>query len=371
MKVALVHDYLKEYGGAERVLSVLHEMYPQAPIYTAFMTPGTAAAKAFKDAIVITSWANFFLKWKNLHSPLRFLIPAIWESFDFSSYDVVILSSSGYLTKPVRVPKNVKVICYCHTPPRFLYGYSTSLEWQRYCPVKLYGHLLGHFLRIYDFKGAQRVDQFVANSENIKHRIEKFYRRDSIVVTPPIEVTRIKEFVSKQKDLKRGDFYLWAGRIVGGKGLPMVMEAANRLGVKLKIVGEAAGLRWEDEEINKRKSDNIEFLGRVSDEELWKLYATCKAFVVAEKDVDFGIVQIEAMAAGAPVVAHKSGGYLETIMEGKTGVFFDNYTAESLSEAMKKITKLKIKKEDCQKQAEKFSREKFVEKMSKIVATYA
>ena len=369
MKIALVHDYLKEFGGAERVLMTLHEMFPEAPIYTAFLTPGTTVAKAFKGAKIIPSWANIFIRYFNLHSPLRFLIPLIWESFDFSGFDLVILSSSGYLTKPIRIPKKIKVICYCHTPPRFLYGYQTQLEWQRYWPVKIYGHILGHFLRLYDFLGAKRVDRFVANSRNIASRIEKFYRRDCVVIYPPIEVEKIRKFVAANKFAKpKKEFFLWAGRIVGGKGLPMVMDAANKLGINLKIAGEAAGLRWEEAEIKKRESKNIEFLGRVSDEKLWELYATCKAFIVAEKDVDFGIVQIEAMAAGAPVIAHKSGGYLETIVDGKTGVFFKEHNAESLAAAVKRIDKMGIKKEDCQNQAEKFDRKEFVKKIKEMVS---
>lgn len=188
MKVALVHDYIKEFGGAERVLMTLHEMFPEAPIYTAFLTPGSTAAKAFAGADIRPSWADFLLRYKNLHSPLRFLIPAIWESFDFSPYDLIILSSSGYLTKPVRVPKSVKVLCYCHTPPRFLYGYATGTDWKKHWYMQIYQTVVGHFLRLYDWYGAQRVDQFIANSNEVAKRIKKFYRRDSIVIYPPVSL---------------------------------------------------------------------------------------------------------------------------------------------------------------------------------------
>ena len=143
----------------------------------------------------------------------------------------------------------------------------------------------------------------------------------------------------------------------------MVMEAANRMGIKLKVVGEFAGLRWEEGKIKKQESKNIEFLGRVADDELKKLYAQCKAFIVVEQDVDFGMTPVEAMAAGTPVIAYKSGGYLETVVEGKTGVFFEEYTVKSLIEAIKRLDKLKIKKEDCQKQAQKFSKERFVKEI--------
>ena len=178
MKVALVHDYIKELGGAERVLMTLHEMFPDAPIYTAFMTPESTAAKAFSDAKVITSWADIFIRYKNLYSPLRFLAPLIWESFNFSNFDLVILSSSWFITKSVRIPKHVKVICYCHTPPRYLYGLRTAIDWQKYKLVKIYGYFINHFLRLYDFLAAQRVDYFIANSKNVAARIKKFYRKE-------------------------------------------------------------------------------------------------------------------------------------------------------------------------------------------------
>lgn len=361
MRIAIVHDYIKEFGGAERVLMTLHEMYPNAPIYTAFVSDGSAKTEFEKaGAKLIPSWANLLLKYKNFHSALRFLIPLVWESFDFSKYDVVILSSSGYLTKPVRIAKNVKVVCYCHTPSRFLYGYDTSVEWKKYLIVKIYGYIVGYFLRLYDFLGAKRVDQFIANSKNVAGRIKKFYRKDSVVIYPPVEISKITS-------QKRENFYLVVSRIVGEKGIPMVMEAANKLGVKLKIVGEKAGLQWENSEIEKRKSENTEFLGRVSDEERDQLMAKCLAFIVLERDVDFGITPVEAMTAGAPVVAYHNGGYLETVIEGKTGTFFKEYNVESLMDAMKRVQKMKIKKEDCITQANKFSKEIFIKKMKEVI----
>lgn len=364
MKIALVHDYLKEFGGAERVLLALHEMFPDAPIYTAFVSSGSSAAKEFSGAKIRASWANVLIRNWNLYSPLRFLTPLIWESFDFSSFDVVILSSSWFVTKPMRIPAKTKVVCYCHTPPRYLYGYRTAIDWQKYPLVRAYGHLIGHFLRLYDFLGARRVDQFVANSENVKKRIEKFYRKDSVVIYPPVEVEKIK---LAAKNTKKEDFFLVASRISSEKGMPLAMDAANKLGVKLKVVGEFAGLRWEEEKINSRKSDNVEFLGRVPDEELFRLYGQAKAFLALEQDVDFGMTPVEAMAAGCPVIAYKSGGYLETVVEGKTGTFFEDYSVESLVEAMKRVQNLKFEIRNLKKQADKFSKERFVREISRIV----
>lgn len=371
LKIALVHDYLKEYGGAERVLSVLHGMFPEAPIYTAFLKPGSTAAKEFAGADIRPSWANLLIRNWNLYSPLRFLTPLIWESFDFSSYDLVILSSSWFVTKPMRIPKRVKVVCYCHTPPRSLYGYATAIEWQRYLPVKIYFYIVSHFLRLYDFLGAQRVDQFIANSENVAKRIEKFYRKKAVVIYPPVDFERIKKLQGESLQGLSEQYFLVAGRIAGAKGVDLAMKAANKLGVKLKIVGEFAGIKFGAKDLEKLKSPNIEFLGRVSDEELYKLYGQAKAFLALEQDVDFGITPVESMAAGTPVVAYKSGGYLETVIEGKTGTFFEKYTSDSLANAMQRIVKMKIKREDCQIQAEKFSTERFARDIKQLVQKYA
>jgi glycosyltransferase involved in cell wall biosynthesis len=365
MKIALVHDYIKEFGGAERVLMALHEMYPEAPIYTAFVTPGSTAARAFADAKVIPSWANFILKYGNLHSPLRFLIPLIWESFDFSGYDLVILSSSGYLTKPMGVLghlRGVRVACYCHTPSRFLYGFETQAEWQRYLPVKIYGYLVAHFLRLYDWLGAQRVDQFIANSRNVAGRIKKFYGKDSVVVYPPVYLQETTPL-----EAGKGNYYLIVSRIVGMKGIDLAMKTAKRLGVPLKIAGEFAGLKFLSQDLEKLKADNIEFLGPVTEKEKFKLMVEAKAFLALAQDEDFGITPVEAMACGTPVIAFKGGGYLETVIDGKTGVFFEEYSVESLIEAIGKIQKIKFDKKVLQAHAQKFSKEEFVKKIKSLV----
>lgn len=364
MKVALVHDYLKEYGGAERVLEALTEMYPEAPIYTSFCVKDSTAGRAFAGKKIVTSWANSFLPWHNLYSPLRFLTPLIWESFDFHGYDVVISSASWYITKSIITQPETLHVCYCHTPPRWLYGYQTAVEWKRFWPVRVYGEIVAHFLRQYDFLAAQRVDQFIANSKNTQGRITKFYRRESEVIYPPVEVEKIEKVT---KGLKPEDYFLIAGRVVGAKGLDLAIEAANKLGVKLKIVGEPAGLRWEQEKLQKMKGKTVEFLGRVPDEELYRLYGQCRAFLALAQDEDFGITPVEAMAAGRPVIAFKGGGYLESVVEGKTGIFFNESSVNSLMLAMEQFHNLTIKPDDCRKQAEKFSKERFKKEITKLV----
>ena len=188
MNVALVHDYLGEFGGAERVLMALSEMFPAAPIYTAFVRPGPAYER-FKHRDLRPSWAQkipgFATK---LHSPLRFLAPLIWESFDFRDYDLVISSCSWYITKGILTRPETVHIAYIHTPPRYLYGYPTSINWQKYWPLRVYARVVNHYLREYDFVAAQRPDILIANSENTRRRIQKFYRRDATVVYPPVEL---------------------------------------------------------------------------------------------------------------------------------------------------------------------------------------
>ena len=238
MKVALVHDYIKEFGGAERVLKTLSEMYPDAPIYTAFRVKNSTADKEFKDSRIVESFLAPLLKIWRLYSPLRFLAPLIWGSFDLSKYDLVITSCSWYVTRGFKVGKNTKVVAYCHTPPRWLYGYETSVGFTKYWPVKIYSAIVSHFMRIYDFNTAQKIDNWIANSKNVANRITKYYRKDSTVIYPPIGTL---EIIEATKNLKKENYYLIVARLVGAKGLEEASIVAKKLGFKLKIVGESHG----------------------------------------------------------------------------------------------------------------------------------
>ena len=378
MKVALVHDYLNEFGGAERVLLALSEIWPKAPIYTAFFREGSPAYERFKDKKIITSWAQKVPLFSTyLHSPLRFLAPLIWGSFasQLADYDVIITSSSWYITKgvvrgnpstPLRLaqgrsgPQRPVEVCYCHAPPRYLYGYPTSIEWQKYWPVRVYALFVNHFLRVYDFEAAQRVDWFIANSKNVQARIKKFYRRDSKVIYPPVDLPISDKRAS---DTKKGDYFLTVSRIVGAKGLQLAVEVANNLGFKLKVVGKPAGYGVEYNKIRKMAGKNVEFLGYVSDDELVDLYSSAKALLALAKDEEFGIAPVEAMLCGTPVVAYNGGGYRETVVQGKTGLFFDPATAGSLTLAINTFMGMEKKGEFDSKfirrHAQKFSKDRF------------
>ncbi|MBI2066206.1 glycosyltransferase [Candidatus Woesebacteria bacterium] len=365
MKIALVHDYLNEFGGAERVLLTLSEIYPQAPIYTAFYKKGSPAWERFKDKKIKVSWAQFvpFFS-KYLHSPLRFLAHFIWGSFDFSKFDVVIGSAGWYITKGLTKGKKTIEICYCHTPPRWLYGYKTSIEFQRYWPVRVYGVIIGHFMRMYDFNAAQKVDYFIANSKNVADRIWKFYRRKSKVIYPPVELPNSPE-------VQKGNYYLVISRIVGGKGLDLAVKAAIKLGLRLKIAGRPAGYYTEYRVLQKLAKKNVEFLGYVTDAELAKLYKGAKAFLALATDEDFGITPVEAQLSGTPVIAFRGGGYIESVVDGKTGNFFDEPTVESLVGAIKKFEKTRINPEDCIAQAKKFSKSRFKKEIVDFVNKHA
>ncbi len=363
MKIALVHDYLSEFGGAERVLKVLSEMYPKAPIYTAFVVEGSRAQEEFKNRKVIESSFAPLLKFGKLYSPLRFLIPLIWKSINLSKYDLVITSSSGYIARGFVTSEKTKVVCYCHTPPRFLYGYQTSLDIEKYWPVKIYATVVNHILRIFDYYSSQEVDVWIANSENVKARITKFYRKDSTVIYPPIEVKEIKRQATNKK---KSDYFLIASRLVGAKGLEEAAEAANRLGFKLWIVGESAGFSKVKERIQKLGGENVELLGRVSDQALYKLYAEAQGFLALARNEDFGMTVVESQAAGTAVIAFNGGGFRESVINGKTGILIDDTRVKDLEEAMKKFNRIKWDKKKIQENAERFSRENF-EKQIRII----
>lgn len=366
MKIALVHDYLKEYGGAERVLKTLTQMYPQAPIYTAFAVKNSTSYQEFKGTKIIESKFAPILRIGKLYSPLRFLAPAIWRSFDLSKYDLVITSASWYITKGFKIGPNTKVVCYCHTPPRYLYGFETSIEWQKYWPVRLYALIVNHFLRMFDYKEAQKIKNWIANSKEVQRRIERIYHKVAQVIYPPVAVG---EIISATKNVIKGNYYLIVSRLVGAKGIEAAVEAALKLGFKLKVVGEAAGFSTLAKRLGENKLANIELLGRVSDRKLYQLYASAKGFIALAREEDFGMTPVESMAAGTPVLAFRGGGFKESVVEGITGVFVDEINSKTLKDALKKMERIKWNKNEIQKQALNFSKEKFVKSVLKYISS--
>ncbi len=378
MKVALVHDYLKDFGGAERVLEALSEIYPNAPIYTAFYKEGSTAYERFKKRRIITSWAqNVPLFASILHSPLRFLAPLVWGGFDFSEFDVVIGSSSWYVTKGFKngdpstrsAPSGFQPpveICYCHTPPRYLYGYTTSIDWKKNPLIRMYGVLVNHFMRVYDFEAAQRVDWFIANSREVQSRIKKFYRRESTVIYPPVDTRKLE--IRNQKSEKH-NYFLVVSRLVASKNVDLVVEVCKKLKLPLKVVG--TGRELENLKAVAGDKSDVDFLGEVNDSRLIGLYQNCRAVIFAASDEDFGLVPVEAMAAGKPVIALAEGGVKETVIDGKTGVYFDHATTGSLGLAINSFISLEKKglweSDLIKKHAQKFGKERFIREIKKFV----
>lgn len=366
MKIALVHDYLIDYGGAERVLSAIHEIYPKAPIYVSIYRKNKLGnfAKEFENVKIIQSWFGFLPFADRLISPLRFLLPLIWKSFDLKKYDLIISSASWAVTKGFDKKRGAIEICYLHTPPRYLYGYDTSRNWKNKwfaSLVNIYAVIVNHIMRQYDFNAAQKVDYFIANSKNVAARIKKFYRRDSVVIYPPVET---EKFVSDQPlTANHQPYFLTGGRMVASKNFDLIIKAFNKLGLTLKIFGGGV----EEDYLKSIAQKNIKFLGKVSDEKLIKLYQGAKAFILAQKDEDFGITAIEAAAAGCPVIVFEAGGYIETVVAGKTGIFFDELSINSLIKAIKKFKKTKFNPKIIISHAQKFSKERFKKEMLQFV----
>jgi glycosyltransferase involved in cell wall biosynthesis len=364
MKIALVHDYLIEYGGAERVLEALHEIFPEAPIYTAYLDLNGLGfhKEEIKTWNIKTSWMQHVPFARRLISPFRIFAAKTFESFDLSDYDVVISSCNTYFSKAVKTKPNTLNLSYIHTPPRYLYGFTTSFNYKKHWWTRIVGEVMNHFLRIVDFETSKLPNILIANSKNVQERINKFYRRESVVIYPPVEVERfmIKDL---RLDNNKKEYFLSVSRLVRGKGVEVIVKACTKLNLPLKVVGSGP----EQEYLKKIAGENVEFLGGVKDEELPQLYANAKALIVSSEDEDFGITAVESQAAGTPVIAVAAGGYLETVIDKKTGLFFDRATAESLMEVLQKFNSKDFKPEDCQKNAQKFSKERFKKEILDLV----
>jgi glycosyltransferase involved in cell wall biosynthesis len=388
LKIALVHDYLREYGGAERVLEALHEIFPQAPVYTAFVDSKAMGKNwdRFADWDIRQSKITKLPFYKKLFSPMRIFAKWAFEQLDLSEYDLVISSSNAYFAKAAAKRsagsprEGVKVLsgkhlCYCHTPPRVLYGYSAKSNW-RSNPFTLFaGNLLNHFVRQMDFVAAQNPDVLIANSEETKLRIKKFYKRNSVVINPPIKIyDQAKAFFDKlnKKDLadftqqKNNSYYLYVNRLAKAKHPELAVQAASKLNLKLKVVGDGAMLK----DLKEMAGETIEFLGAVDDKELAELYKNARALLYPVEDEDFGMVPVEAMAFGTPVIAHQSGGPKETVKEGQNGLFFKDLTVESLAEAVVDFEKNFVCKPLLIHQSSRiYSFATFKEKLQKLIAS--
>ncbi|KXK09559.1 MAG: GDP-mannose-dependent alpha-mannosyltransferase [Microgenomates bacterium OLB23] len=365
MKIAIVHDHFLEFGGAERVAVAIKRVLPEAVVHTAAYNKQLLADRVSGSASwkIRSSWAMRIPFFHKLYSPLRFLAPWIWESFDFSGYDVVISSSGWFMSKGIVTQDGTQHISYIHHQPRYLYYYETAVEWQKYWPVRIYAYIINHFLRTWDFIGSQRPDILVANSEETRRRIQKFYRRDAVVIYPPVY---IPEDVSIE--LRKPHYYVTLSRFARAKNIDLLILTANKLKIPLKIVGSGR----DEAYLKSLAGPTVEFLGRLKDKEFVDLYRGAKAFLNAGIDEEFGIAPVEAMGHGVPVIAYASGGLTETVTDGKNGYLFTELTRDSLSKAINKFEKL-TKKEHremsaaARKESQKYTSAVFKDKLLALI----
>jgi len=368
MKVALIHDHLAQDGGAEKVLKVLAEMFKEAPIYTLLYEPDNVA-KNFSGRQIETSIIQKLPGGVRHYKWYLYFMPLAVEFFDLRPYDLVISDSSAFSKGVITSPETTH-ICYCHTPTRYLWSdaheYLNELPYNKWLK-KIISLILGR-LRLWDFLAAQRVDYFIANSQTVAARIKKYYRRDSTVIYPPVETERFT--ITDLNQQKTADRYFLAGcRLAPYKRIDLVIEAFKGLGpdYKLKIFGDGIDLP----RLKKiaAASPQIEFLGRVSEEEKTRLFSGAQAFINPQEE-DFGITAVEAMASGRPVIAYEKGGATETVIAGKTGLFFKEQTVAAIIQAIKEFKSADFNPLEIKEYAEQFSVINFKRQLEEFIKAH-
>lgn len=365
MKIALVHDWLNTLGGAERVIIELHKIFPDAPIYTLFYD------KKFKtrylpEAEIRPSFLQKFPFITKHYKYTALLMPSAIESFDLSDFDVVI-SSSVFFSKGLVLRPKTRHICYCYSPTRQLWDLNAS-----YCTTALLRYKLAqHLLRLWDRQAADRVDEFVAISEAVCSRIQKYYHRDSNVIYPPVAINHKQNInpIRQLADKIQNNYYLIVSRLYPHKNIDIAIEAFSKLNLPLIIIGDGPEkkrlLRYCATVL---KFKNIKFLGFVPDEELPYYYQNCRALIMPQEE-DFGLTPIEAMRFGVPTLALRKGGALETLREGITGEFFDDPIPEALADGVRRLNENyhNYRPDVIIPHAQKFSVERFRKEILDIV----
>lgn len=381
LKVALLHDFLLYPGGAERVLKVLSEMFPEAPIYT-LLHDQEKMGEMFSGREVRSSYLQKFPKFlRKHHQWLAPFFPVVPETFDLREYDLVI-SSSGAWMKGIVTKMSTTHIAYLHSPMRFVWDYNERYFQEKGKSPSIFKRFFLNYLRIWDRLAGDRPDFLIANSIYTQKRIEKYYRRDSVVIYPPVNNNfefRISNFESNQNEknskiksleinsklkIQNSKFFLVVSRLSPYKKVDVVVEAFNKLGLPLIVIGQGE----QEKHLKKIAKDNIQILGWQNDEVTKQYYAKARAFVFPSED-DFGLTAVEAMTFGVPVIAYRKGGAKETVQEGVTGEFFDAQTPEVLADGVRRFldNEDKYDKEVIKKRGEEFSKERFINSMQKFI----
>lgn len=356
--IAIVHDYLIQYGGAERVLEALCEIWPDAPIYT-LIHDSRKVHSRFSDKRIKTSFLQNIPFTKNNHRIFPPLMMLAIEQFNFDYYDLVISDSSSFAKNIITSPKTLH-ISYCHTPMRYAWDdcqyYTQEFGFPKF--LKKLIPFFMNYIRTWDHVSTNSVDSFIANSNFVNGRIKKYYNRSAKTIHPPVEVDNF--YISPKEEL--GDYFLMVGRMMKYKKMDIVIEAFNELKIPLKIVGRGPELK----NLEKIAGKTIEFTGRVSDEKLREIYSKAQAFIFPQEE-DFGIVAVEALASGRPVIAYKAGDIVEHIEEQKSGLFFNNQTKEDIISAIKRFQKIQFDPNFIRSSALKFNKKYFKERIKNFI----
>lgn len=354
-KIAIVHDYLVDRGGAERVVISLSKAFPSAPIYTSVYVPGKTFSY-FSDKKIIYSKTLLFLF--RLFGSRERIFPAIMLYFrrlNLRKYDLIISSSSTFAIQ-VRHPKH---FCYCHTPARFIWR-NTDYNLAKNPIKQFFLNVISAPLRSIDWRAAAQVTCFIANSENIRRRIKSVYGRTAVVIHPAINCGDFSVSRSRKED-----YFFILSRLKKYKNIDLAIKVFNELELPLLIAGQGSEANY----LKSIAKNNIIFLGKITEKQLRELYANCRAFIFPGEE-DFGITPLEAQASGVPVIGYGRGGLLETVIDGKTGVFFDKPTVGALKRAVKTCIKKEssFKPDVIRKQAERFEEKVFIKKIKEILS---
>lgn len=324
-RMALVHDYFIQMGGAERVAEAMHCLFPDAPLYTTVALPHRLTP-GLRDAAIHTTWMQHLPGVESGFRHYFLLYPWAVESLDLSAYDLILSSSSGY-GKGVHRRQGAVHVCYCHTPMRWVWRYDDYAAREEFSPwsrVALSATLPG--LRWWDQRAAQQPDYYLANSQVVADRIRQHYGREAVVIPPPVDVDRF------QPDHVTDDYYLVLSRLIPYKRIDLAVEACTRLGRPLVVIGDGP----DRQRLESMAGPQVEFLGRVSDATVRRFASRARALLFPGEE-DFGLTPLEINAAGRPVIAYRAGGALETVIENVTGLFFDQPNADSLASAIEEF----------------------------------
>ncbi|MDX2139807.1 MAG: glycosyltransferase [Chloroflexota bacterium] len=355
MKLALVHDWLNQRGGAEDVLETLVALYADAPLFTSIYAPELMPA-AYRDWDIHTLWIDKLPGIHQRHQPYLPFYPLAWGGFEPDGYDLILSNKSGFC-HGLRKPENAVHVCYCLAPTRYVWQLDAYIAREGLSlPAQLALQPLVALLKRWDYDAAQRVDHFIAISSDIQQRIKTYYARHSDIIYPPVDTTRFQPSSTIE------DYFLVVSRLIPYKRIDLAVQAATRLGLPLKVGGKGRDL----ERLQAMAGPTVEFLGYVPDEQLPDLMARCKAFLFPGLE-DFGITPVQAQAAGRPVIAYAGGGALDTVIPGKTGELFDEMTVESLMQAMASFDVRRYDVRTLRQHAERFDTHVFNSEISSYV----